>query len=671
MALAAFALKAKAEAAPGSAAGCAAGTAADLAAASSTGDLPSLATGRATDPATSAATRLATNTSPDLPLGPPLDRFLLLRDLVRGTFAFNRTSLAGHFVGALVVELIFADAAPQALRLGWGGAFALVWAARAVLALRFAGNEPTATPALLVRLRVWQAGVLATGALWGAAAWLFYGHGSALHQIGLVLVVYTFCVASVPILAPQLGLFIVFVVLVFGPAIAAVAVQQVGPSWELAIVMAVALAMVMLLARNYRQSFDSNVALKLRTEALAEQLRAAKAVSDAARHAAEVANRAKTQFFTAASHDLRQPLHAMGLFAEALRQRAHEPEVAQLVGSINESVDALEELFSELLDITRIDSGGVAVDAEHFEVGDIFRKLRLHFEPAAFEKGLELRFRGARHAVHADPLLVERVLRNLLSNAIRYTVDGSVLVSARKSGGFVRLQVWDTGRGIGEAEQARVFEEFYQVPGGALAMSATEKKGLGLGLAIVARLAALMGVSVALRSTPGRGSVFALDLPAGKAARSQPPARSASAPLSLTLAGRLIVVVEDEPAVRRGLEMLLRSWGATCLAFADVAAAVAWASSGDAKAAAPALLVVDYRLEPGETGIAAIAAMRSRFGAQLPAIVVTGSSMAGHDEEAVAHDFHLLIKPVLPNKLRAMIAFKLGQDGKTPKPGPS
>jgi len=201
------------------------------------------------------------------------------------------------------------------------------------------------------------------------------------------------------------------------------------------------MAMTILLGRNYRQSFDNVVGLKLRTEALAVQLGTEKAVADAARQEAEVANRAKTQFFTAASHDLRQPLHAMGLFAEALRQRVHEPEVAQLVNSINESVDALEGLFSELLDITRIDSGGIEVHPQHFEVGDILRKLRLHFEPSAFEKGLALRLRGGHRVALADPLLVERILRNLVSNAIRYTNDGSVLMNCHQRGDRLLLQV--------------------------------------------------------------------------------------------------------------------------------------------------------------------------------------------------------------------------------------
>ena len=588
----------------------------------------------------------------------PLDSFLLLRDQARGTFAFNRTSLAGHAIGGVIIEMVFADVAPRTPRLVWGLLFAAVWLVRAWLALRLERSEPTEATALERRLRVWQAGVLASGALWGVAAWLFSPYGTGLHLLALVLITYTFCVACVPILAPQYRLFIVFVLMIFVPSIARMAMQDTAVSWQVAAVMAVAMAMTMLLGRTYRDSFDKVTALKLRTEALAVQLRAEKAVAEAARHEAEIANRAKTQFFTAASHDLRQPLHAMGLFAEALRARTHEPEVAQLVNSINESVDALEGLFSELLDITRIDSGGVEVNPESFEVGEIFRKIRLHFEPSAFEKGLTLRIRGGRNVALADPLLVERIVRNLVSNAIRYTADGTVLVSCRKRGDKLLLQVWDTGPGIGEEERVRVFEEFYQVPG-VQAVVAEQKKGLGLGLAIVKRLAALMAAPVRLASQTGRGSVFTLELPIGKVARVTTRAQPGKGPVGITLDGRLIVIVEDEPAVREGLEVLLAGWGAAIVSLDSVAAAKAWAEHADTSQARPSLVIADYRLEHGTTGVAAIDAVRRRFGRDVPAIVVTGSSMTGHDKEALEHDFHLLIKPVLPNKLRAMISFKL------------
>lgn len=590
------------------------------------------------------------------------DEYVMLRDKVRVMSSYNVISLAGHLIAAVVIVLVFAAVASRALLIAWGGAFAVLWVLwvlRVLLALRSPHGEPQTVAGLRQRQRIWIAGTLLSAAIWGWAGWAFYPYGNALQQIALIFVVHTFCVACIPILAPQFRLYLAFVGLTYAPVMARVAMQEGALGVQTAIVMLVAMAMTIVLGRNYWITFDALSRLQLRTEALMEQLRAEKAVSDAARQQAEIANRAKTQFFTAASHDLRQPLHAMGLFAEALRQRVHEPEVAQLVNSINESVDALEGLFSELLDINRIDSGRVEVHEEHFELGEILRKLRLHFEPSAFEKGLALRLRGARHVVFADPLLVERIARNLVSNAIRYTNDGSVLVSCRKRGSRVLLQVWDTGLGIREEERVRIFEEFYQVPN-TPAVSPDQRKGLGLGLAIVKRLADLMGTPLAVRSEPGRGTVFTLDLPLGKAPRIPSAAVPGKGPVGLTLDGRLMVIVEDEPAVRGGLEVLLQGWGAKVVSFESVAASEQWAAQADPALVKPDLLIVDYRLENGSTGVDAIKALRSRFGAKVPAIVVTGSTMTGHDHEAQTNDFHLLIKPVVPNKLRAMIAFKLG-----------
>jgi CheY-like chemotaxis protein len=349
----------------------------------------------------------------------------------------------------------------------------------------------------------------------------------------------------------------------------------------------------------------------------------------------------------------------MGLFAEALRQRSHDPEVASLVNSINESVDALEGLFGELLDITRIDTGGVEVHPAPVRMRELFARLRLHFEPIAFEKGLQLSFRGAPHVAQADPVILERILRNLVSNAIRYTDDGGVLVSCRPWRGGLRLQVWDSGIGISEAALPHIFDEFYQVQG-SRPLEAHQRKGLGLGLAIVKRLALLMGSEVQVRSRVAHGTVFTVDVPAGRLPRPAEPAAAPGKPaLGLTLQGRQIIVVEDEPAVREGLSVLLKAWGASVLAFDTVTEVEAWLATGPATA--PDLLIVDYRLPQGTTGLQALAAMRAAWPDQhLPAIVVTGSSMGGHEDEASTHDFHLMIKPVLPNKLRAMIGFKLG-----------
>jgi signal transduction histidine kinase len=589
-----------------------------------------------------------------------------LSEQVQSAFEYMPATLAGMVAGAGVVSVLFAELAPQSVFLPWLGAFATLWLLRLAMLRRYRSAFRTGIADWLGWQRIWNAATLVSGALWGLTAWLFYGYGNASQQTGLIVVIYTYCIAAVPVLANQPRVFLAFASLCFGPMIARIAGEGDLDSLQLAGELLLIVSMTTLLARNYRQALQRVTALKLQADGLLVQLRAEKHLADAARAQAEaarleadIANRAKTQFFAAASHDLRQPLHAMGLFAEALRQRTREPEVARLVNSVNESVDALEGLFSELLDITRIDSGGVEVRPEHFEMGEILRKVRLHFEPTAFEKGLALRLRGGRHAVHADPLLVERIVRNLVSNAIRYTEDGSVLVSCRRRAGRLLVQVWDTGVGIAAADRDRVFEEFYQVPRAAQQPEA-QRKGLGLGLAIVARLARLMDAPIELRSTLSKGSVFTLTLPIGQDPRTAPSRLPQKGPIDITLTGRLIVIVEDEPAVREGLAVLLAGWGAALAAFRSIDEMTRWAEADQAASIRPDLAIVDYRLEHGTTGVEALVALRRRFGAALPAIVVTGSTMSGHENEAQAHDFHVLIKPVLPNKLRAMISFKLG-----------
>jgi two-component system, sensor histidine kinase len=586
-------------------------------------------------------------------------RLASLAEEVRGAFDYLPASLAGNIAGMSVIAMLFWGVTSARVMTLWLTAFALMLLTRVMLGQRFKRSQPITERQWVFWQRTWNLGTLSSAAMWGATAWVFYPGGQSIQQIGLIITIYTLSVAVVPVLATQPRVFLAFGALCFLPMAARIASEGTTYGYELAGILVLVFALTTVLARSYRQALRRAIDLKLLGDSLTEQLQIEKRAAEDARSEAEVANRAKTQFFTAASHDLRQPLHAMGLFAEALRQKNHDAEVAHLVNSINESVDALEGLFSELLDITRIDSGGVEVHAEHFAMSDILRKLRLHFEPVAFEKGLALRLRGGQHMVHADPLLVERILRNLVSNAIRYTVDGTVLVSCRRRGDSVLLQVWDSGMGISEEQQARVFEEFYQVPS-VKKTAAHERKGLGLGLAIVKRLADLLHAPLKMQSQLGRGTVFSLELPVGKSARQTMPNLGTKSSLQLTLQNRLIVVVEDEPAVLAGLEAVLKSWGASLAAFNSVSACLEWARSSDATRVQPDLLIVDFRLEDGHTGVEVITALRSHFKQKIPAVVVTGSTMTGHEQEAQDLDFHLLIKPVVPNKLRAMIAFKLG-----------
>jgi two-component system, sensor histidine kinase len=589
-------------------------------------------------------------------------------DHIRALYVQTPATLAGNLIGMVLMSSIFWPLAERWRIGGWLAVVAALWLLRLAHYLRFR-RQRDADEATLRRWRTsWKVLVLAQGAMWGLAVWLFWGLGTPYHSLSVILIVYSYCLGSVQLLATQPRVFLVFLSLVLTPTIVRIASDSTHP-WhlQLAVILTLLFCLTVLMARTYGSALGQAITLKSRTDELAGRLRVemivteeARRVAEEARRNAEAANRAKTQFFAAASHDLRQPLHAMGLFAEALRQRSHDPEVASLVNSINESVDALEGLFGELLDITRIDTGGVDVNPAPVRLRDLFSRLRLHFEPVAFEKGLMLSFRGEQHVAHADPVLLERVLRNLVSNAIRYTDDGGVLVSCRPRGGRLLVQVWDSGIGISEAALPRIWEEFFQAQINR-PLEAHQRKGLGLGLAIVKRLAGLMDAPIWVRSRVGHGTVFSLEVPVGKAPRSAPEAAPGvvKLPLGLTLEGRLIVVVEDEIAVREGLVVLLQAWGARVVSFDTIAGVEAWLAAPTAEP--PDLMLVDYRLPQGRTGIDALVAIRARWAERkLPAIVITGSSLGGHEDEAVTHDYHLLIKPVLPNKLRAMIAFKLG-----------
>jgi signal transduction histidine kinase/CheY-like chemotaxis protein len=581
-------------------------------------------------------------------------------DHVRALFTQTPASLTGNAVGLTLVLLMFGSLAEPVRLAVWSVLAAVLWVLRLLHYLRYRHN-PRADDDTLRRWRLsWKALVLLQGAMWGIAAWLFWGLGEPYQRLALLLIVYSYCLGSVQLLATQWRVFLAFISLVLAPTILRVASDSSQPwHWQLAGILTLLFAITVVMARTSGSALGQAIRLKSRTDALALQLRIEKAEADAARRAAEAASRAKTQFFAAASHDLRQPLHAMGLFAEALRQRIKDPEVASLVNSINESVDALEGLFGELLDITRIDTGGVEVNPAPVRMRELFARLRLHFEPTAFEKGLQLSFRGEQHVVQADPVLLERVLRNLVSNAIRYSDDGGVLVSCRLRAGQFLVQVWDSGIGISEANLPHVFDEFFQVQSNR-PLEAHHRKGLGLGLAIVKRLSDLMGAPISVRSRVGHGSVFSFELPAGRAPRPlDTPSAGTRAPIGLTLEGCRFLVVEDEAAVREGLVVLLQAWGANVEAFETVDGVRAWLAAPGAEA--PDLLLVDYRLPQGTTGLDALAAVRGHWAdRRIPAILITGSSLGGHEDEAVSHDFHLLIKPVLPNKLRAMIAFKLG-----------
>ncbi len=362
---------------------------------------------------------------------------------------------------------------------------------------------------------------------------------------------------------------------------------------------------------------------------------------------AEEANLSKSRFLAAASHDLRQPVHALGLFVAALRPLRMDATARGLVEQIAGSIGATEELFSALLDISRLDAGVVAMEPRAFALGPLLARVCDDYRLAAEAKGIGLTLRPASGAVNSDPVMVERILRNLISNAVAYTDTGGVLVACRREQGGQRLRVeiWDTGRGVSADEQARMFDEFYQ----AANPERDRAKGLGLGLAIVQRMAGLLESPVSFSSRPGRGSVFRVSLPA-----TATPAPAAERPRWTAGAASpgLSLVIDDETAIRDGMVKLLSGWGHEVVTAGGEQETLALLEGGLRR---PDVILCDYRLRGGENGAALIGTLRGRYGADTPAILITGDTAPERLREAEASGLLLMHKPVPAGRLRAAL----------------
>ncbi len=398
----------------------------------------------------------------------------------------------------------------------------------------------------------------------------------------------------------------------------------------------------------------NNMAKALQTHRgeLEKRIREATADLAAKKNMAERANQAKSRFFAAASHDLRQPLHALSLFVAALKARNQQPEAQTLIDNIEASTAAMELLFNALLDISRLDAGTIEARPLHFPLQKTLRDLDQQFSALAGEKGLRLRFRPCNVTLYSDPLLIERILANLIANAIRYTDDGGVLVACRRRGRMVRLSVIDTGRGIPPDQQENVFHEFVQLHNPARDRS----KGLGLGLAIVSRLGRLLGHRIDLRSRPGHGSVFSIDVPCGDASLIQPPTPTGTP--GQTPGDALVLLIDDESAILRGMAELFDNWNIDLVTAHSADEAEQWL---DSLGRVPDVIVSDYRLPDDIDGIEVIARLRQKFGREIPAILVTGDTAPDTILRISRAGFPLLHKPLRPAKLRALLTHLIQQ----------
>jgi Na+/proline symporter/signal transduction histidine kinase len=400
-------------------------------------------------------------------------------------------------------------------------------------------------------------------------------------------------------------------------------------------------------AAGEEESKRANETLEQRVRERTEELMRLNEALTSAKADAEEANISKTRFLAAASHDILQPLNAARLYATSLVERDREAGDALLAENIDASLDAVEEILTALLDISRLDTGAMKPQWSSFRIDEIFRQLQREFEPVAREKGLSLTFVPSSVTIRSDRRLLRRLLQNLVSNAIKYTPSGRVLVGTRRRRGRLVLEVWDTGLGIPASKQKIVFHEFQRLDQGAKVA-----RGLGLGLSIVERIGRVLDHDIRLSSEPGRGSVFRVDVPSVAALPAGIVPVEAPRIVAAPLAGLRVIAIDNEPSILEGMRGLLSGWGCDVIVAADLKGALAAIRESRA---GPEVIIADYHLDEGD-GLDAIKSLRWKTRADMPAVLVTADRTPAVRDAAAAMQVHLLNKPVKPAALRALLA---------------
>jgi signal transduction histidine kinase/CheY-like chemotaxis protein len=519
--------------------------------------------------------------------------------------------------------------------------FASLVTANSILRLALIQIYRSRHPAI-ANWRPWAVAVtlsaLGGGICWGLASWLLMDPARAEFQ----LLVFLCCAGLSAGAITAFGMFLpayycnLFPMMV--PTVIWSGVHGGALHWTYAVLASLWIVVVAMLARTFSRTLVESLRLQLVNLALANDLRRQKEI-------AEHSNVAKSRFLAAASHDLRQPVHALSMFAGALQGRKLDVEGRQLVTQIQGSIESLDGLFNSILDVSRLDAGVVEVRPRSFAIQPLLDRIYRDERPDAEQKGLELRFVPSRAIVHTDPVLLERILRNLVSNAVRYTHAGRVIVGCRR-GDRVSIEVWDTGGGIPEHEHQLIFQEFYQVGN----HERSRSRGLGLGLAIVRRLSSILDLPITLRSRLGAGSAFKIAVPRGEvsAVSWTPQADDAI----VTNRALRVFVIDDEVEIQAAVEALLSTWGHSVIAAGSLDEILTRIPAGSMP---PDLIISDYRLSDGENGLESIQHLRSKFNCSIPAILVTGDTAPDRLREATASGCFLMHKPTSNARLRAAI----------------
>jgi two-component system, sensor histidine kinase len=570
---------------------------------------------------------------------------LVAAELVRAQYRNLPTAVAVNAVISGLLCFALHETVPMERLVGWLVVVYLVATARYLIWRRF--NAAPAHTELFRRLAL--IGSAVNGVVWGVGGIVLYARHSPASQFLLLITQFGMGAGAAYASAPAFAAVMAYLI----PSVLLTSVPFFMEGDSVHVTLGAMLFVFVAAATHFTYGISRTIAraiaLRFENIDLIDELRNQHQVAEQAREAAEEANVAKSRFLAAAGHDLRQPLHALGFFVDALQEHSLPADGRSIVSNIRRSVDVMEDLFNSLLDVSRLDAGIVRPRVATIALAPLMDRVRLEYEAAAREK--ELSFRVAKNSlfVRSDPVLLERIMRNLVANAIRYTDRGKIVLGARRRADTIRIEVWDSGRGIPKDKHREIFQEFRQLDN----PQRDRRKGLGLGLAIVERLVKLLNHPLELRSQLGKGSMFAVTVPRGRREDFVPGEADGQIFVDRDVANSLILVVDDEPDVRESMLALLGRWRCEVVAAESCDEMLQKLVSVQRM---PDLIVSDYRLKDGENGIDVVARLREEFNAQVPALLITGDTGLEQLREAEESGLHVLHKPLNPSRLRALIA---------------
>jgi len=549
-----------------------------------------------------------------------------------------------NFVASLVLIVLFWSKTPIWAILIWLASLILtVYIATSILHIAFNRAKPDQASIDIWGRRIAILGYFRSSA-WSMAGILFYNPDSVVHIIILVMFMIGGATLYMTAAAAYRPLFRVALPILLVPLVIRLLIDASTLTVALAVIVIMHIFVLIYFYNRIHTTILESLLLRVEKNKLVLQL-------SEKNKEVELESIAKSKFLAVASHDLRQPLHAQGLYVAELLSLVDDEKQRGILKNLESSLGIMRGLFGSLLDISKLDAGVVTPIMEDFPLKKIFDLANLNYAGKALDKSLNFYVVDSSLYIKSDVTLMMRIISNLVDNAIRYTDKGGILLGCRRRGDQVSIEVWDTGCGIAQDQQCTIFHEFYQVEN----PERDRTKGLGLGLAIVKRQIELLGCTIELTSKEGRGSAFRVQVPKGRAEHAVQRTKISIANVN-DITGANIIIIDDDIAILKGMQGLLSNWGCNVL----------FAESGEeaiskirAKHFSPDVIVSDYRLRGNKTGIEAINGIRGELNNVTPGILITGDTDPNRLQEAAHSGFSLLHKPVGPDKLRSLLGYAI------------